>query len=102
MKLELRLNKKMSHISCTTVGGGTFEEVMRGKKTYVAQTECLFDLRNETDINVVKQKLVKHCDETLTRLEQESLRTIKKFYIGKTFITRRKTDRDVDMRRLIQ
>ena len=75
---------------CSTVGGGTFEEVVRGKKTYVAQKECLIDLRNETDIDVVKQKLVKHCNETLTRLEQESLCTIKKFYIGKTFITRRK------------
>ena len=87
----------MSQFSRTTVGGGTFEEVVRGKKTYVAQKECLIDLRNEEDIDVdidiVKQSLVTHCDETLTRLEEDSLRTINKFYIGKALITQRRKPR---------
>ena len=83
----------MSQISHTTVGGGTLEEVVRGKKTYVAQKECLIDLRNEEDIDVVKQKLLCHCEEICTHLEENSLRTINKFYIGKALITQRRKPR---------
>ena len=83
----------MSVASKTTLGGGTFEDIVKGKKTYVAQQQCLVDLKGKTNIEDIKSTLIRHCDNTLDRLEKESLSKIEKFYVGKTFIQRRRKPR---------
>ena len=80
----------MSVVSKTTVGGGTFEELVRGKKTYVAQVECLVELKNKTIFEDIQRAIISHCEQTLSRIESESLSTIEKFYIGKAFIKQRR------------
>ena len=63
------------------------EVVAKGNKTY---TEYLVDLRKETDIDIVRNRLISHCDETLRLLKQKSSRKVEEFYVGKTYIKRKK------------
>ena len=71
--------------------GGTFQEVVEErKKNYVAQADCLVDLNGIRTWKEVQEKIIKHCEEILKKIEDQSKLKIEKFYIGKTYLKKKK------------
>lgn len=84
--------KKTSSVarSNTTLGGCMFEDLWRGRKSYACDPCCLVDLRGENDISQAEKKLIDNVHKIFTELEIQRECSIVKFYIGKTFIRRRR------------
>ena len=47
-------------------------------------------MKNKTIFEDIQRAIISHCEQTLSRIESESLSTIEKFYIGKAFIKQRR------------
>ena len=76
-------------VSRTTFGGCTLDDLHRGSKNYVCDASCLVNLVGK-DSNEAKEILKHKVDEIFQDLELQTDRKIKKYYIGKTFIKRRR------------
>ena len=86
-----------SFVSATTAGGCMFEELCNGTRcNYVCDPSCLVDLRGEENMDTAVCKLIDAVACMFRNLECARDCTVEKFYIGKTFIKRRrKTKFDV-------
>ena len=76
-------------VSRTTFGGCTLDDLHRGSKNYVCDASCLVNLVGK-DSNKAKEELKQKLDELFQDLELQTERRVKKYYIGKTFIKRRR------------
>ena len=76
-------------VSRTTFGGCTLDDLHRGSKNYVCDASCLVNLVGK-DSNKAKEELRQKLDELFRDLELQTERRVKKYYIGKTFIKRRR------------
>ena len=80
----------MTLISRTTVGGCTYEDIIRGKQNYACDRDVLVDLTESDTVIKAEDKLIRHVHELLEDIEQQTGRIVEKYYIGKTFVTRRR------------
>ena len=76
-------------VSRTTFGGCTLDDLHRGSKNYVCDASCLVNLVGK-DSKKAKEELKDKLDELFQDLELQTERRVKKYYIGKTFIKRRR------------
>ena len=82
------LEQMASTTSITTVGGCTFEELCRRSQRNYACDNTV-DIRN-ISFKQAKKKVIKHINDCICSLEIESDSFVAKFYIGKTFVRRRR------------
>ena len=78
----------MTLISKTTHGGCTFEDILRGTKSYACDN--LVNITISGTVNEAQDILIQHVHNILDSIQIETDRRVDKYYIGKTFVTRRK------------
>ena len=76
-------------VSRTTFGGCTLDDLHRGSKNYVCDASCLVNLVGK-ESNEAKDCLKNKVVDIFQDLELQTGRKVKKYYIGKTFIKRRR------------
>ena len=82
-------NRANSVASRTTVGGCTFDELCNGVENYVCDSSCLVRLEQTFDVDTAVKSLCKKLEDNIQELEMND-RVVKSFYIGKTYIKKRR------------
>ena len=82
-------NRANSVASRTTVGGCTFDELCNGAENYVCDSSCLVRLEQTFDVDTAVKCLCKKLEDNIQELEMND-RVVKSFYIGKTYIKKRR------------
>ena len=78
----------MTSISKTTFGGCTFDDILRGTKSYAC--DYMADITISDTVNKAQDILIQHVHNILDSIQIATDRTVDKYYIGKTFVTRRR------------
>ena len=78
----------MTLISRTTVGGCTFDDIIRGRQSYACDN--LVDLTKSDTVDKAKDKLIGHVHGLLDDIEQQMDKKVEKFYISKTYVAKRR------------
>ena len=78
----------MTSISRTTVGGCTFDDIIRGRQSYAC--DKLVDLTKSDTVDKAKDKLIGHVHGLLDDIERQTDKVVEKYYIGKTYVARRR------------
>ena len=76
----------MTLISRTTVGGCTFDDIIRGRQSYACDN--LVDLTKSDTVDKAKDKLIRHVHGLLDDIERQTDKKVEKYYIGKTYVAR--------------
>ena len=76
--------------SKTTVAGCTLEDLCRGVKNYVCDASCLVGLEG-IDVIAAKDELLSQLSKIFDEIELQTDCKVKKFYIGKAIIKKRKS-----------
>ena len=82
-------NRANSVASRTTLGGCTFDELCNGVENYVCDSSCLVRLERTFDVDTAVKCLCKKLEDNIQELEMND-RVVKSFYIGKTYIKKRR------------
>ena len=78
----------MTSISKTTHGGCTFEDILRGTKSYACDN--LVNITISDTVNKAQDILIQHVHNILDSIQIETDRRVDKYYIGKVSVTKRR------------